>query len=218
MSAGWKLALAVGVAVAACAPLGLIALTTAGIAAHGGTDCLAALASPPLSPVPSTSPGSIWARCDGGDGLPIDNQPAGMPAGYQLPSDAQQATVVAFALRQLGKPYVFGAAGPDAWDCSGLVMVAWRQVGVRLTHSTYYMVDEGVPVPNLQAMQPGDLIFIPGSDGTREHPGHVGMYIGRDSAGQQWLEQAPHTGTTVRTAPVRSWAGQIAKIIRPVIP
>jgi peptidoglycan DL-endopeptidase CwlO len=72
-------------------------------------------------------------------------------------------------------------------------------------------------VPTLQAMQPGDLIFIPGSDGTTAHPGHAGMHIGLGADGRQWLVQAPHTGTVVKTAPVDSWAGDIVKIIRPVI-
>jgi cell wall-associated NlpC family hydrolase len=64
-------------------------------------------------------------------------------------------------------------------------------------------------------MQPGDLIFIPGSDGTTSNPGHVGMYIGRDGAGRQWLAQAPHSADRVKTTPVDIW-GQIAAIRRPI--
>jgi cell wall-associated NlpC family hydrolase len=215
---GWKVVLVGGVAVTVFSPLGLIGLTTAGLVAHGGPDCLAALASPPPSPVASPSPGSLWSRCDGGDGMPDDTSLPTSPGGYQPPNDPRLTKVVAFALAQVGKPYVFGAAGPDAWDCSGLVLMAWRQVGVHLSHSTYYMVDEGVSVPSIQAMQPGDLIFIPGSDGTRQHPGHVGMYIGLDAHKRRWLVQAPHTHAFVKTTQVDAWAGSIVRIVRPVLP
>jgi cell wall-associated NlpC family hydrolase len=151
--------------------------------------------------------------CDGGDGLPGDGG-AGIPPGFQPPTNAQQAIAVAFALSQLGKPYVFGAAGPDAYDCSGLVMAAWAHAGVRIPRVTTDQVHTGIAVTSLAAMQPGDLIFIPGSDGTRAAPGHVGMYIGA-VAGRQYLVQAPHTGTVVQVSPVSSWASEIVAIRRP---
>jgi cell wall-associated NlpC family hydrolase len=166
--------------------------------------------SPSGSPSPSPSP-----VCDDGDGLPDDGT-GGIPSGFVLPSNAQQATAVAFALAQLGKPYVFGATGPNSYDCSGLVIKAWAAAGVTIPRTTEYQVHTGVAVTSVAAMQPGDLIFIPGSDGTMAHPGHVAMYIGRDGSGRQWLVQAPHTGTVVHTTLVSSWASEIAAIRRPV--
>lgn len=155
-----------------------------------------------------------YAVDTGGDGLP-DGGGSGIPAGYTLPSDSQQAAAVSFALAQLGKPYVFGAAGPNSYDCSGLVMAAWAHAGVRIPRVTGDQVHTGVAVPSLAAAQPGDLIFIPGSNGTMTRPGHVGMYIGRGKDGRQYLVQAPHTGTVVQVTPV--WgAAQIAMIRRPV--
>jgi cell wall-associated NlpC family hydrolase len=154
--------------------------------------------------------------CDGGDGLSDDGTGGGIPNGYVFPSNAQQAIAVSFALAQLGKPYVFGTEGPDSYDCSGLVMKAWAAAGVTIPRTTHDQVNIGVVVTSLAAMQPGDLILIPGSDGTMAHPGHVGMYIGRDNSGRQWLVQAPHTGTVVRTTLVSAWADEIAAIRRPL--
>ena len=222
-----------------CSPLGLVML--AGTAqAEGGATCEALLAGTAVptatagpspsgrtSPVastavasaePTTAPtDSAGQLCDDGDGM-TDVEPGDLPAGYTLPTDAQQAKVVAYALAQLGKPYVFGAAGPGAFDCSGLVMMAWRQVGVYLIHSTRSQIHEGVRITSIEQMQPGDLIFIPGSDGARADPGHVGMYIGRDGASNQILVQAPHTGTTVRVTKVSAWSRQIVAIVRPTLP
>jgi cell wall-associated NlpC family hydrolase len=178
-----------------------------------------AVAPPPTGP-PSSTPSATTpvsapsARCDEGDGLP-DSGASGIPAGLVLPSNAQQAIAVAFALAQLGKPYVFGATGPNTYDCSGLVMTAWAKAGVRIPRITRDQVHTGVAVTSLAAMHPGDLIFIPGSDGTTAHPGHVGMYIGT-IRGRQFLVQAPHTGTVVKTVPVSTWARQVAAIRRPL--
>jgi cell wall-associated NlpC family hydrolase len=152
---------------------------------------------------------------DGGDGLPGDGS-GGIPAGYVLPSNAQQAAAVSFALAQLGKPYVFGAAGPNSYDCSGLVMAAWAHAGIHIPRVTTDQVHTGMAVASLADMQPGDLIFIPGSDGTMAAPGHVGMYIGRGGDGNQYLVQAPHTGDVVKVSPVRSWSQEIAGIRRPL--
>ncbi|SRR6266511_618999 len=153
-----------------------------------------------------------YARDTGGDGLP--DGAGGIPPGWTAPTNAQQATAVNFALAQLGKPYVFGAEGPDSYDCSGLVMAAWAAAGVHMPHSTFAQAGIGIAVSSVDAMQPGDLILIPGSDGTMTHPGHVGMYIGRGGDGRQYLVQAPHTGTVVQVSPVWS-ASQIAAIRRP---
>ncbi len=161
----------------------------------------------------------LWAgavtTCGNGTDDPAASTGGGIPAGYELPSAGQARTAVAFALAQIGKPYVFGAEGPDSYDCSGLMMAAWAAAGVNIPRVTSTQVRFGVAVPGLAALQPGDLIFIPGSDGTTTEPGHVGMYIGV-ADGKQYLVQAPHTGDVVKVTPVSSWGNQIAAIRRPI--
>jgi cell wall-associated NlpC family hydrolase len=93
--------------------------------------------------------------------------------------------VVAIAMSQIGTPYVWGGAAPGGFDCSGLVMWAYAQVGVSLPHSSYAQYNYGVPV-SYDQLEPGDLVFFDGL-------GHVGMYIG----GGQFIE-APHTGAFVQ--------------------
>ena len=105
------------------------------------------------------------------------------------------ATAIAFAKAQLGKPYQWGAAGPDAYDCSGLVYAAYAAAGIRLGRTTYQWQQDGPVVP-LSQIQPGDLLFSAGSDGTPGNPGHVVMYLG---GGQ--VIQAPQTGQDVQIDP-----------------
>ena len=104
----------------------------------------------------------------------------GLPTGYAIPSDATPAETLAitYAISKLGDAYVWGAAGPDSFDCSGLAMMAWAQAGVTLDHYTGDQINEGTPVDGYAAISPGDLVLIPGSDGTLADPGHVGISIG----------------------------------------
>ncbi|HEY7397430.1 MAG TPA: NlpC/P60 family protein [Gaiellaceae bacterium] len=95
--------------------------------------------------------------------------------------------VVGIAMSQLGTPYVWGGAAPGGFDCSGLVMWAYAQVGVSLPHSTYALYAMGVPISR-DELQPGDLVFFDGV-------GHVGIYIG----GDQFIH-APHTGDVVKVS------------------
>jgi cell wall-associated NlpC family hydrolase len=101
------------------------------------------------------------------------------------PPPTQYGGVVGAAMSQLGKPYVWGAAGPDSFDCSGLVAWAYAQLGVSLPHSSYAQASMGTPVSRDQ-LEPGDLVFFDGN-------GHVGIYIG----GGQFVH-APHTGDVVK--------------------
>ena len=104
----------------------------------------------------------------------------GLPAGYTIPAGTppEHAAVVAFALAQLGKPYLWAAAGPAAFDCSGLTMAAWAIVGVHLDHYTGDQQTEGQPVTAAD-VAPGDLVLTPGSDSPGAGiAGHVGIYLG----------------------------------------
>ncbi|MDI6711922.1 MAG: NlpC/P60 family protein [Anaerosomatales bacterium] len=103
------------------------------------------------------------------------------------PVRAPRGSVVEIALSKLGAPYRWGAAGPDAFDCSGFTMWVYAQVGVSLPHSSraQYGCGERVSRANLR---PGDLVFFGRS---RIH--HVGIYIG----GNRYVH-APHTGDVVR--------------------
>ena len=88
-------------------------------------------------------------------------------------------------MSQLGTPYVWAGSAPGGFDCSGLVMWAYAQVGVSLPHSSYAQYGYGVPVSRDQ-LQAGDIVFFDGL-------GHVGIYIG----GGQFVH-APHTGDVVK--------------------
>jgi cell wall-associated NlpC family hydrolase len=132
-------------------------------------------------------------------------------AHYHIPpgSPAPIATVITFALAQLGKPYVYGATGPNAYDCSGLIVASYARIGVHVPRTTYQQVNAGTPVFDIAQLRPGDLLFIPGSDGTPQAPGHVGMYLGAGT-----LIQAPETGQTVRLSPLSQWTSSLAAMRR----
>jgi cell wall-associated NlpC family hydrolase len=97
--------------------------------------------------------------------------------------------ILAYAEAQLGKPYVFGAAGPDAFDCSGLAMMAYRAAGITIPRTSQAQWAFGRQVPASQ-VQPGDLVFFSGADGTPAAPGHVGIV----------LDPAAHTMINAYTA------------------
>jgi cell wall-associated NlpC family hydrolase len=112
-----------------------------------------------------------------------------------LTAAAQDDPVVAVAMQYLGVPYKWGGASPKAgFDCSGLVKYVFAQLGLSLPHyaAAQWYFPGAVWVPP-ERLQPGDLVFFTGSDGTREAPGHVGIYVG-----DGYLIDAPHTGSFVR--------------------
>jgi cell wall-associated NlpC family hydrolase len=88
-----------------------------------------------------------------------------------VPASGRAAAAVSYAMAQVGDAYVYGAAGPDAYDCSGLTMASWAQAGVALPHSSSAQYSSGPQVP-ASALQPGDLVFY------YSPISHVGMYIG----------------------------------------
>ncbi|GAA2383742.1 C40 family peptidase [Dactylosporangium salmoneum] len=108
-------------------------------------------------------------------------------AGITPPSGAA-GTVVSFALAQVGKRYVYATAGPNTYDCSGLVMAAYAKVGIKLPHQSEQIAARGRQVPSGQWM-PGDVIHM---------PGHVAIYIGNGK-----MVEAANPSAGVRVAPVR---------------
>jgi len=114
----------------------------------------------------------------------------GFRGAGDVPGEPGQGAARA-ALSKLGRPYVWGAKGPNSFDCSGLMQWAWGQAGVRLGPDTYAQIKEGIPVPPGQ-VRAGDLIFPMSSFG-RGGPGHVQMAISDTQ-----VVHAPATGDVVR--------------------
>ena len=108
-----------------------------------------------------------------------------VPDTGPAPPPSQYGGVVGIALQYLGTPYVWGASGPGAFDCSGFTSYVFAQVGVSLPHNAAAQYGYGTPVGRDQ-LEPGDLVFFDGL-------GHVGIYIG----GGQFVH-APHTGEVVK--------------------
>lgn len=130
------------------------------------------------SPPASTSPGAA---------APRSSEPAA-----PVPTGSGGQVAVQAALSRLGDPYVWGAAGPNSFDCSGLTMWAWAHAGVQLPHYSGAQYDSTTHIP-MSELQPGDLVFF-------ADPGeHEAMYIGN---GQ--IVEAPHTGADVRIMPLYS--------------
>jgi len=176
----------------------------------------ATAADPPPSPAPAVCAGGGAAGNIVG---PTGNNVAGtttIPAGLVLTGTPAGRQAVAYALAQLGKPYVWAAAGPDAYDCSGLTMAAWARAGVALPHSAAAQTASGTPEPtDLTHAIGGDLVMIPGADGTAQTPGHVGMVAGYvdTAAGQHlYLIQAPMTGIPVELTQASEWGGQVVDV------
>ena len=109
----------------------------------------------------------------------------GSTSGTYTGSTATQAgQAVAFAYNQLGKPYVYGATGPNSYDCSGLAQAAWAAAGVSIPRTTYEQWASLPHVP-MSAIQPGDLVFF-------DAEGHVGIYVGGNM-----IIDAPQPGLSV---------------------
>jgi cell wall-associated NlpC family hydrolase len=120
--------------------------------------------------------------------LPADPAPSPTSA---LPGGHPEAATI--ALRYLGVPYLWGGATPSGFDCSGLVMYVYAQLGISLPHYAAAQYQMGVAVPADQ-LQAGDLVFFDALD-------HVGIYIG----GGEFVH-APHTGDVVKITPMADYA------------
>ncbi|MEV5980068.1 NlpC/P60 family protein [Streptomyces sp. NPDC052114] len=113
--------------------------------------------------------------------------PAGAPS--KAPN-ARAAAAVSYAYKALGSPYVWGATGPNAFDCSGLTQAAYRSAGISLPRTTYAQIAAGQRVPRSE-LRPGDLVFF------YSGISHVGLYVGN---GQ--MIHAPNPSAPVRLAPI----------------
>ena len=136
-----------------------------------------------------------WATRYAADGtrvLAAEQSPACQQADLGPPPAGTAGKVIAYAEAQIGKPYLWGATGPDAFDCSGLAMTAYRAAGITIPRTSQQQWAYGRQVPASQ-VQPGDLVFFAGSDGTMAAPGHVGIVTGHDT-----MIDAPFTGEVVR--------------------
>ncbi|MBO3751867.1 C40 family peptidase [Streptosporangiaceae bacterium NEAU-GS5] len=118
---------------------------------------------------------------------------------FPVIGDGKAAQAARWALTQQLKPYVWGGAGPNYYDCSGLIMVAYQHVGISLPHYTGDLWTSGTHVSR-DDLRPGDLVFF------YSDLHHVGMYIGGG-----YMIHAPHTGDVVRIAPLgnRPFAGGV---------
>ena len=117
---------------------------------------------------------------------------ASTPEGSTYVPPNVHSAVVSIAMRYLGVPYVWAGASPSGFDCSGLVMYVFAQIGISLPHSSYAQFNMGTPV-SMSQLEPGDLVFFAGAS-------HVGIYIG----GGQFIH-APHTGDVVKISSLTGW-------------
>jgi cell wall-associated NlpC family hydrolase len=161
------LLLAVPLVAFVMALLGLVVLfSTVGGTAQAAACTLSTLSTSKASSAANTTTTtpSSNANCGAAATATLPTSPVvneGLSANYVIPAGATAAESVAitYALAQLGKPYLWGGTGPAAFDCSGLI-------------------NEGTAVTSYARIAPGDLVLVPGSDGTVANPGHVGIYLG----------------------------------------
>ena len=134
----------------------------------------------------SSSGSSSTSGSGGGGGTVVD------------PGGSGHSSVVAIAQRYLGVPYVWGGASPSGFDCSGLTMYCYAQIGIGMSHGATDQQRQSNPV-SLSALQPGDLVFF----GSASYSHHVGIYVGGGS-----MIHAPHTGTVVQYGSISgAWIG-----------
>lgn len=144
---------------------------------------------------------AMAAALIGGLGDVSDPTGCGPSAGNRLPAPSGAAAdAVDFALDQLGDPYVWGAEGPDAYDCSGLVQTAYSSAGVKLERVANDQFGDGAHLPVRDA-KPGDLLFWAHDTANPVTIHHVAIYLGDGK-----IVEAPQTGIPVRVRKI-DWNG-----------
>jgi cell wall-associated NlpC family hydrolase len=115
--------------------------------------------------------------------------------GFVSNAGGAAGQAISFALAQVGKPYKWGATGPNSFDCSGLTQAAFKSAGISLPRTTYLQAAIGKSVSKANLI-PGDLVF--------PDPGHVQIYLGNGK-----VVESPHTGANVRVT--NMWGFWIAR-------
>ena len=154
--------------------------------------------APTVPTAPAPAPADVPAPAPAPAPAPTPAPPAPVPAPAPAPSASGAAAAIAFARAQIGDPYVWAAAGPDAWDCSGLTMGAWAAGGKSLPHYSVAQYEASTPVAPSD-LQPGDLVFW-GSSSSPSSIYHVALY-----AGDGMVLNAPRTGRTVTEESMYAW-------------
>ncbi|HET6809808.1 MAG TPA: NlpC/P60 family protein [Acidimicrobiales bacterium] len=126
----------------------------------------------------------------GGGGTGGSGGSGAAPIGPAPTQSGAAGVALEWAQRELGKPYVYGASGPDSFDCSGLTMYVYGKAGVGLPHSAAGQWDDTTRISYADA-RPGDLVFF------YQPVDHVGIYVGNGE-----MIDAPHTGASVEYDPI----------------
>ena len=121
---------------------------------------------------------------------------------------------IAYAQQQIGKPYLWGGTGPDAFDCSGLMMMAYQAAGIPIPRTSEAQFAWGPRVQPNQ-VEPGDLVFFAGSDGTTTDPGHVGLVIGGGKMIEAYATGFPIRVSSYGSAQAAAGDAQVVGFTRP---
>ena len=147
---------------------------------------------PPVEATPTPTPTPTSTPNQDPTATPTPTRSAPRVQLSDAPASGRASAAVSSALAQLGDPYVYGAAGPSSFDCSGLTMYAWAAAGVSIPHASSMQTQAGTPV-SVSSLMPGDLVFY------YSPISHVAMYIGDGK-----VVHAPHTGSFVQIVPLTS--------------
>jgi cell wall-associated NlpC family hydrolase len=148
-----------------------------------------------------------------GSGTPASCTGTGTLDALVTPN-AKVATAIEFAQEQLGKPYLWGGTGPAAFDCSGLVMMAYRAAGVYIPRTSQVQWQQ-LPHVAASQVQVGDLVFFAGADGTPKAPGHVGLVIGKNKMIEAYAVGFPVRISTFGTSASAAGLQEVVGFARP---
>ena len=156
--------------------------------------------TPTRTPTPQSSPPAAPSAPSAPAAPSASSAPAAPSAPASAPPDANSGAraAIAFARAQLGEPYRWGAAGPSAWDCSGLTAGAWAAGGVSLPHYSVAQYQQSTPI-SANELRPGDLVFW-GASGDPSSIYHVALYVGHGR-----IIHAPRTGKPVTEESMYYW-------------
>jgi cell wall-associated NlpC family hydrolase len=145
----------------------------------------------------------------GGGGSGSGDSGGGSPGtgGSSSGTSTGAQAAIDYARAQIGKPYEWGATGPDTFDCSGLTMRAWEQGGVQLPHYSVAQYEQAGKVA-MGDIRPGDLVFFGSNKSDHNSIYHVGLYIGGGN-----MIEAPYTGANVRISSI--WRSSLFGAARP---